>query len=687
MLFMAVLISTSVSNAAEYFLSPGQDINEAVRKLKAGDILTLEDGVWYVDSAITVSIPGTSAAAPVVIRARNPGKAVLSLTWSKAATGNLEWISQGGGFYKSSEAFNRRAQGMGWYDTTYIPFFEDFEGTNSYGPYGLKHFRSRANRTDAGFVKDSSIATPPWGLHQDSSGYIWVHLPDGKDPNTTPVHIRAYGAGDHLFGKQYQRGLIKIFNTPFVTLDGLVFEGCPAYPVNFIPQEGARSPNGTVRNCIFRNSGGDGGCINPANNTLVEWCEMYTTGLSRYNSAIVAIKSSIWPLMKVTPADVAADLVVSRLPSRTAEAVTGVEIRYCYMHQCWDGEKIGTCNESSSHHNRYHDCFDNASELETLRYNNQKVRNVKWHHNFVSGRSNAYLAFQDQALGYTEVEGPMYVYRNVFRQSGDDWYAWTLLKSRSSYAHIYLYHNLFHSWNGSMVLRNSNAPLEHGEFVFVNNIIQMRSQRYGSLPVPGMESNMFYCSQLTDTAENYFTFLEGSNENKLLLVNPQHNATPEFDSIDYAIASQASPLIDRGKPLSIDALPDLQANATGAGPDIGPFEYGETMGPDWPRPARTVFSVVSYPTALRTPHPQSTARAPFATIVKTANGVNYILSNQTPIRQVVAYNLKGEAVWSVRPETEERMIPLPGAAAPGHYVLSGTAITGEVFNLRWMVMH
>ena len=56
------------------------------------------------------------------------------------------------------------------------------------------------------------------------------------------------------------------------------------------------------------------------------------------------------------------------------------------------------------------------------------------------------------------------------------------------------------------------------------------------------------------------------------------------DKLDFTLKKE-SPAVDAGM-----KIPGFNDDAKGA-PDIGPFEFGEKIGPDWPRPRRTVFNV------------------------------------------------------------------------------------------------
>jgi len=58
----------------------------------------------------------------------------------------------------------------------------------------------------------------------------------------------------------------------------------------------------------------------------------------------------------------------------------------------------------------------------------------------------------------------------------------------------------------------------------------------------------------------------------------------DVENLDFALRS-GSPAVDAGEPIS-----DFEDRVGGL-PDVGPFELGENLGTDWPRPRRTVFDV------------------------------------------------------------------------------------------------
>jgi poly(beta-D-mannuronate) lyase len=79
------------ASAAEYQVASAEEIQELKGKLRPGDVVVMRDGTW-ADQAIAFDAKGT-AEAPITLRARTPGKAVLSGTSSLTIDGEHLVIS------------------------------------------------------------------------------------------------------------------------------------------------------------------------------------------------------------------------------------------------------------------------------------------------------------------------------------------------------------------------------------------------------------------------------------------------------------------------------------------------------------------------------------------------------------------------------------------------------------------
>ena len=86
-----------------------------------------------------------------------------------------------------------------------------------------------------------------------------------------------------------------------------------------------------------------------------------------------------------------------------ARAPTGAEFRYNYMHDNFDGEKLGTFEFSESHHNTYFRNFDNH----IIQGMNGAGRELKVHHSLFLSCASGPISYQGDTL-----IGPN-IYRNV----------------------------------------------------------------------------------------------------------------------------------------------------------------------------------------------------------------------------------------------------------------------------------
>jgi len=75
-LLLIVAFGTSPLQAKEYLVKTQQEYFEVSKSVKAGDTITLNDGIWR-DFEITLSAKGT-AKKPIILRSKTPGKVIIS---------------------------------------------------------------------------------------------------------------------------------------------------------------------------------------------------------------------------------------------------------------------------------------------------------------------------------------------------------------------------------------------------------------------------------------------------------------------------------------------------------------------------------------------------------------------------------------------------------------------------------
>ena len=147
---------------------------------------------------------------------------------------------------------------------------------------------------------------------------------------------------------------------------------------------------------------------------------------------------------------------------------------------------------------------------------------------------------------------------------------WTVLKSFDLTAlsdKIYYYHNYINVGRAQMWHQYAD------QFALYNNIILFDQVNITS-GTPDSKNNLFVnnrdFSQITGSNGTYL----GSNKSAAGVTS------------DFTLQSN-SPAVDAGTTLPGNLPDSHQVNGT---PDIGPFELGENLGNDWPRPARRAFS-------------------------------------------------------------------------------------------------
>ena len=267
------------------------------------------------------------------------------------------------------------------------------------------------------------------------------------------------------------------------------------------------------------------------------------------------------------------------VPSRHAE------FRYVYTHQIFDGQRLGAFVDSSSHHNVCNYAYDDCIEFEHWRPTHPSS-NLHVHDSLLMNAMGSALSHQDASGG---MQGPHYVYRNViYNTDRKHAHPAFLVKNRSLTASdkIIYHHNLMQNWRGD------NRGWGSTNWLFWDN-------EKGTPEHLTFRNNIILFDQLTDKNNR-----ESPDSDHNILINREDNRDVRGgdgqylghsldvlkfrneDDLDFGL-ERDSPAIDAGGSLPSD-WPD--SRRTDGRPDIGPFEYGDDPGPDWPRPRRTVFT-------------------------------------------------------------------------------------------------
>jgi hypothetical protein len=564
------LVGGSAAIAADYEVSPGDDIQAAINQLQAGDTLWFTDGIYYLDE-LRIENKSSSNNNRIYLAAVNPGMASLRCAWKKAADGTLGWTHVGGGVYKANET---------WHYNVFLGSYMDKPLHRINTVAELQALSITIPKTGGYNLEPTQISIPGYA-YAVQNGYIHVRLPGDVNPNGKSILLGAQKGQWKITGQGIMTpGMIYVVNSPGVTFDGFhLFPGRKGIDFD------DASTHGIVRNCLFESTGIG---VDAADYTLVEWCEFYQPGLLEYIEEHYAVNgealnNAYWGMVKGyggAQGSPRTQALIASYRNPDDQSIKYCESRYNYMYNVWEGDKIGQMEYSSAHHNVYENMVDNASELETVNSSNAYGRELRFHHNLILGRQKGALAFEDQN-SRAAMTGPMYIYNNVFDvfitpYVGENKFTFnTFLKCQSPSVTAYIYHNLFRERTERGSLRNFK---DHEFIDFKNNIIcidQGQTQTNGDPYYwPSQNHNLFAKGKTPSLNSND---IHVSTEAAVKFVNLSAN--------DYGLAAD-SPARNAGQILNV---PGLQQNVTDGNPDIGPFEFGETMGSDWPRPRTRVF--------------------------------------------------------------------------------------------------
>ncbi len=579
-------------------------IEAALERVGGGDTIVLLPGTFYVDTMRISDIPGATINNRLTIRAETPGTATISQAWPEAAKGELEWTHEGDDIYSAPQ---REVDG----ELIYSPIGGFREDWILVGHEDLENFRNGVSRYGrGGETRDEPFRIPEHGFaHED--GRIYLRLPDRSDPNGQRVVI---GFGHFSENSDLRdRAMLRVDNVPGLVIDGLRIEGAFLGMWFESAASGPNTGHNIVRNCLFEWT--QRGINNRSHASIYEWNDFSYTGLRQWIDEARGLNNNRF----ATPEIFAVGYGPIWMFGMFIYGDRGnAEIRYNYIHQVWDGLHFGNMNDTHVYGNILEDNIDNAIEIEAGRESSRTGHNVHFYHNLVLGLANGAVS---QTKGGPNV-GPHYIYRNVFIGHDDPgWFSWVFAKNRShnrSKGLIY-HHNLIwmrsssglywgsgywreQEFHRSMDWRNNVMifdRLNHEETLghFSHNVMagdagpKPHIQRTGGFYVESLEALGFR------DPENYdFTLTEDSP-----LIEAGQRLPDDFlihvkdlearEGWRQALFAYDLEVIrDATVEGREQFLADIQRNTTGEAPDIGPFEFGREMGPDWPRPRRSVYN-------------------------------------------------------------------------------------------------
>lgn len=526
-------------------------ISRGADLVRGGDVMIVRPGIYY-ETPVFQDLD-SSKQKPVWILSEQPGAAVISGLWSEAEQGRARWTGIGDGLYRADHGDS---------------FMGEAEGRF------LFRYKSLAD-LEAPSVK--GIMKPSYGFAHEGD-QVYLRLPSGGDPNGISVRLT----------NQFEQTIVSIENAPYVILDGFAITGAGGTEAI---RADRKSHHLTLRNLIVTHSRI---AAKLPDKSLFEWSEYSYPGFYNFVDDLIDLNQGgegdgnnepIYNLVKKYFSKKGNSWLEGGVAESFDVPSRDVEFRYLYIHQVFDGQRLGAFVDTSSHHNICNYVYDDCVEFEHWRPSHP-ASNLHVHDSLLMNAMGSALSHQDATDG---MRGPHYVYRNViYNTDYKHAHPVFLIKNRSLTAsdEIIYHHNLMQNWRGT------NKGWGKTNWLFWDN-------KKGTPEHLTFRNNIILFDQLTDrndqaSPDSDFNILVNATDNQKLrgrqgMYLGQDNMALRFKNearLDFGLR-QGSPAIDAGAPLPED-WPDTR-HVVGK-PDIGPFELGDDPGPDWPRPRRTVFT-------------------------------------------------------------------------------------------------
>ncbi len=508
-------------------------ISRGAEIVKGGDKMLVAPGVYYEQPVF--SSLGSSADQPVWLRAEPPGEVTISGMWPEAARGETVWIDEGGGVYSAEHG----AVLFGAHDGKF-----------------LFRLNSVADLRDA-YAASVDVQVPPYGLAVED-GRVFVRLPDGVDPNGESVLLSPPSWDE----EGWLTGIVQVFGSPYVIIDGFRIEGSGTSGIYIYHDcEGMTVRNTVLSYCVFG--------VRLPDDGIVEWCEYVYPGFHDFAEQVRILNdedvNQVYTLVKEYHDPVRLEGGIAETYGTSGITSVNCEFRYNFLHQTFDGERLGNFEYSESHHNVYMYNYDNHNELES--WAGFGSRELRLHDNLMLACPLGPVSHQGSSI-----VGPQYVYRNVIYGYDDHGMSsWTQIKSYApnTAAGIFYYHNILWGGRGGLFWdTRGNLHFRNNIFIFSHN----RDEDIG-----GFDSD---CNLFVNDVDKPWIY---GSRGEYLGPDPKALDFLAVDSLNFGI-SPGSPAVNAG--IVIPGFNDRGVDI----PDIGPFEAGEDPGPEWPRPRCTVFT-------------------------------------------------------------------------------------------------
>ena len=540
-----------------------ETIQGGVNIAQAGDVITVADGT-YAPWALS-NVSGT-ASERIWLVAENRGQVIVSNMWAAALAGTEVWADEGGGTWSATHG------------NFYVGSYDPGDGAKM-----LFHFDSQAS-LEATTVE--GIDHPGYGLAHET-GTVYIRLPGGADPNNETIYIT----------DSETQILADFNNCDYWIIDGFVFQGAgTTWAIDF--DSSSESP--IIRNCVAEYSRG---LARIPDNTLMEWCEYTFPGQDRYIVDLIVLNgdtsSGFFDLVKDHYASGGNALLEGGMYETSSNPSENCEFRYCYIHEVFDGERAGCCNNSKSHHNRYERNADNDVEFEHFA-STSPAENLEHYCCLHLDPYDAPLSHQD-ATAAQDMRGPHYIYRNVVSFTLARSHPFALIKNRrlhpTLFTEIAYYHNWLERGDGSSsgfgtiewIWWDANDADQNSDFITLQNNIIIAE---GGITESAGDDPVSLNNALVNTGD--YAAARGTNGIYLGTSRDDVVATPNFTLKPDSPVRRLASAVDPAWPDNSDL-----AGISNAADDIGCFPYGYQPGKDWPRPGERLFD--TNPPAAWTP--------------------------------------------------------------------------------------
>lgn len=371
-------------------LSPAKakkTIQAGIKALKPGNVLVVRNGTYYERLAIN------NLGEKTRIMAETPGSVRISGLWKDAELSKVAWEKKGDVFSaKHGDSF------MGSFGDEFLFRYKTVAE--------LKASELKVNVARPGKPpKIVVVKKPPHGF-AFANGKIHLRLPKGMKLKDHPVKLTD--------NNKKSTPIIDVKKSPEIIIDGFVIEGAgPGFAILF----DRNSQNPRIRNCKFTHSKF---AAKLPHESLIEWSEYCYTGFRNFADALIDLNgvgsTAIFTLVKKYwkqggGAALEGGLAESIFADKKAK-VSGskdCEFRFNYIHETFDGERLGAFFDSVSHHNVYRYNEDNHIEFESF-LANRPCRNLWVHDCLFLDCGAGPLSHQDTSSGEGKgMQGPHYV--------------------------------------------------------------------------------------------------------------------------------------------------------------------------------------------------------------------------------------------------------------------------------------